>query len=309
MTRSSKHASAHPASVAKRSALASLIEAARPHHAVKNALIFLPLLASHRYLEPILVRNALLAFLAFSCVAAATYIVNDLRDLDADRLHPTKRRRVFAARRVSAQAGVTFASALALCGVMAASWLPLTFGGFLAVYVATTLAYTFGLKRVIILDVMIIAGLFTVRVLAGGAATGIVPSFWLLAFSMFVFLSIALVKRVTELRAQSNQAALLVPGRGYRADDQWALAAMGIASGFVAVLIVALYVNSPDVRVLYRMPDLIWLTCPIGLFVIARLWLLGLRGDVNEDPVIFMLHDRASQAAIVLAGVVAWFAR
>jgi 4-hydroxybenzoate polyprenyltransferase len=293
----------------RRSTVGALFEVARPHHAAKNALIFLPLLASHRYVEPALLGNALLAFVSFSCVAAATYIVNDARDIDADRLHATKRNRVFASGRASLQAGLMFAAVLAICGLVAASRLPVAFGGWLAVYVLVTLAYTFGLKRVVILDVMIIAGLFSLRVLAGGAATGIVPSFWLLAFSMFVFLSIALVKRVTELRAQPNTATAQIPGRGYRPDDQWALAAMGIASGFVAVLIVALYVNSPDVRVLYRMPDLIWLTCPIGLFVIARLWLLGLRGEVNEDPVIFLLRDRASQMAVAVAGAVAWFAR
>jgi 4-hydroxybenzoate polyprenyltransferase len=287
----------------------ALIEASRPLHATKNLLIFLPLLASHRYVEPQLVRSTLIAFLSFSMAAAATYIINDIRDVQSDRLHPTKRRRPFASDRVTPTLGLMWAGALALIAVVLGAILPPAFLGFLGVYVVATLAYSFGLKRMVVLDVLIIAGLFSVRVLAGGAADGIRPSFWLLAFSMFVFLSIALVKRVTELRSSAQRATHELPGRGYRAEDQSALMAMGIASGFVAILIVALYVNSPDVRVLYRVPDLIWLACPIGLYVIARLWFLALRGEVDEDPVIFVLKDRASQVAILLVGLVAVLAR
>jgi 4-hydroxybenzoate polyprenyltransferase len=251
----------------------------------------------------------LIAFLSFSLVAAATYIINDIRDVQSDRLHPTKRHRPFASDRITPKLGLLWAGVLTMIAVALCTTLPSTFLGFLGVYVAATLAYSFGLKRMVILDVLIIAGLFSVRVLAGGAAAGIRPSFWLLAFSMFVFLSIALVKRVTELQGSAQRATHALPGRGYRAEDQAALMAMGIASGFVAVLIVALYVNSPDVRVLYRVPDLIWLACPIGLYVIARLWFLALRGEVDEDPVIFVLKDRASQIAILLVGFVAVLAR
>lgn len=287
----------------------ALFEAARPHQAVKNLLVFLPLLASHRYGDMALLRQCMLAFVALSFAAAATYLINDLTDVAADQAHPRKRLRAIASGRVTRTQAVALATALSLLAAAISLLLPPVFRGLLGLYVLTTLGYSFGLKRAIILDVLIIAGLFTLRVLAGGAAAGIMPSFWLLAFCLFLFLSIALVKRVTELRMLSAKGGAETPGRGYRVDDLPALTAMGIASGFVAVLIVALYVNSPEIRILYRTPEMIWLICPIGLFIIARLWLLAHRGEVEDDPVLFALRDRVSQAAVALAALIAVGAR
>lgn len=287
----------------------ALFEAARPHQAVKNLLVFLPLFASHRYGDMGLLRQCILAFVALSFAAAATYLINDLMDVAADQAHPRKRLRAIASGRVTRGQAITLAAALVVLAAGVCVFLPPVFSGLLGIYVLTTLGYSFGLKRMVILDVLIIAGLFTLRVLAGGAATGIMPSFWLLAFCLFLFLSIALVKRVTELHMLSAKGNVAPLGRGYRVDDLPALTAMGIASGFVAVLIVALYVNSPEIRTLYRTPEMIWLICPIGLFIIARLWLLAHRGEVEDDPVLFALRDHTSQAAVVLAAMIAVGAR
>jgi 4-hydroxybenzoate polyprenyltransferase len=305
-------ASERPQLVPTKSGLKSgsvFLEVMRPHHTVKNLLVFLPLIASHRYSDPVALRQALLAFFTLSLAASATYIINDIRDLAADRLHPHKKNRAIASNRLAPKIAAIFAAVLMLTAAVCASFLPAAFAAYLTAYIVVTMAYTFALKRVVILDVLIIAGLFVLRVLAGGAATGINPSFWLLAFSMFVFLSIALAKRVTELRSAVERSVTSLPGRSYQPDDHWALTAMGIASGFVAVLVIALYVNSSEVRLLYRTPDLIWLACPIGLYIITRLWFLAVRGEVDEDPVLFVLKDRPSQAAMLVAGVVAFLAR
>jgi 4-hydroxybenzoate polyprenyltransferase len=298
-----------PAAAEPMKVLRAIWQSMRPHQAIKNTLVFLPLFASHKYGETALAIQALLAFVSLSLVASATYVINDIFDMKADKAHPQKRLRPLASGRLSRGRAVVAAAVLLAAGASVAAFLPTAFAGPLSIYVLVTLGYSFGLKRVEILDVLIIAGLFTIRVLAGAAATGVTPSFWLLAFCLFLFLSIALVKRVTELQKLAAQGATAMPGRSYRVSDLPALSGIGIASGFIAVLVVALYVNSPDIRVLYRMPELIWLVCPIGLFIVSRLWLLASRGEVDDDPVLFALRDTPSQLAVCLAVVVALAAR
>src|SRR5258705_830013 len=228
------------------------LKALRPHQWVKNLLVFLPLLAAHRYLEPNLVLSAALAFIALSLAPSGTYIINDLLDLRADRQHPTKRLRPFTTGRLTiGQGGLLIPVCLAAAAAISAA-LPVDFRLTLGLYVVLTLAYSCHLKRVPMVDVLVLSSLFTLRVFAGGAAVAIAPSFWLLAFSVFIFLSLALVKRYIELQNLRDAGRNMAAGRGYHFDDLPLLLRMGIASGFVSLLVVALSVNSPVVPISYR---------------------------------------------------------
>jgi 4-hydroxybenzoate polyprenyltransferase len=242
-------------------------------------------------------------------VASATYIVNDLLDLESDRQHPTKRNRPFAARQLSVGSGLAASVILLVGSVLLATFLPKSFSVALAAYLATTVLYSLRLKRIPSLDVVLLAGLYTLRVVAGAWATDIPLSFWLLAFSMFLFLCLALAKRVAELLDRDSIAALsglsnkgFVPGRSYSSDDRLALQVMGAASGYLAVLVLALYINSPEVAVLYATPQILWLIAPAMLLWVTRLWIVTSRGKLSEDPVIFAMRDPEtwSTAAFVL---------
>jgi 4-hydroxybenzoate polyprenyltransferase len=183
--------------------------------------------------------------------------------------------------------------------------LPWAFLGTLCAYYAMTVAYSGYLKRREMLDVVTLAGLYTTRILAGSAVTGIALSFWLLAFSMFLFLSLALVKRYSELMVVKGQGLFEAKGRGYRVADLPILSSLGTASGYIAVLVMALYINSPEVKTLYANPEVLWLGCPALLFWIGRVWILAHRGQVHDDPVVFALTDRWSQVlGIVLLVIV-----
>lgn len=284
----------------------TVLRAMRVHHWVKNLLIFVPLVATHALLDLNLLGQAALAFLAFGLCASSVYLLNDLLDLPADRRHPTKRLRPLASGTLPIREGILLIPALLASAVALALLLPPLFLGVLGAYYATTLAYSFRLKREPTLDVLVLAGLYTVRVIAGGAAIGVIPSFWLLAFSMFLFLSLAVVKRYAELLAADGGEP--VEGRDYRPADLAALSALGAASGLMAVLVLALYVNSEAVTVLYKRPELIWLLCPLLLYWMARVWLLTGRGEMHEDPVLFAIRDRVSHTLVLLAGIILWLA-
>ena len=284
--------------------LRSWVRALRLHQWLKNLLVFVPLLASHRVLEPEASLSAGLAFLAFGLVASGVYLLNDLLDLPSDRQHARKRLRPFAAGTLPVLHGLVAAPLLTLAG-LALGWLadPL-FALVLAGYYALTLAYSLALKRVTMLDVMVLAGLYTVRIIGGAAAIGAGLSFWLLAFSMFVFLSLAMLKRYTELHAMLQQGRQQAAGRGYSVEDLPLLQSLGAAAGYLAVLVLALYIDSPEGAALYRTPEALWLLCPLMLYWISRVWVVAHRGAMHDDPIVFAVRDRVSQGVAVLGALV-----
>lgn len=272
---------------------------------LKNLLVFVPLVMSHRIAEPGLLLAACLAFLAFSLVASGGYILNDLLDLGADRRHPRKLTRPFAAGELQAWHGVLAMALLLACGIAVAWAVSPLLAAVTACYLLLSVCYSLWWKRIAVLDVVLLALLYTLRILAGAAAVMVLPSFWLLAFSVFVFLSLAVLKRFVELRAVSARAADgTAAGRGYAAGDLVVVSSLGVACGVAAALVLALYVDSQGVRELYSRPWLIWLVCPIFLYWIGRTWLKAHRGEVHDDPVVFALKDRTSLlVAVVTAGV------
>lgn len=269
-------------------------DALRPHQWLKNLLVCVPLLAAHRLLDPASALAALGAFLAFCLCASGAYLLNDLLDLQADRAHPRKRQRALASGRLAPAAALLAAPLLAAAGLGLAAAIGPGLAALVGAYVAATLAYSLGLKRVAALDVVALALLYTLRVLAGAAAIGVPVSFWLLAFSMFIFTSLALLKRCTELVALREAGRREAEGRGYHLDDLPLLRAVGAGAGLVAVLVLALYVDSPGSRALYARPEALWLLCPLVLGWVLRAWLLAHRGRMHDDPVVFALTDRSS---------------
>jgi 4-hydroxybenzoate polyprenyltransferase len=274
--------------------VADLVRALRPHQWLKNILLFVPLLVSHQVGDAALVRAAVLAFLCFSVCASFAYVVNDLLDLSSDRLHPRKQLRPFASGDLSIVAGAALAATCLAVTLSMSLLLPPDFRWVLLGYLFVTMSYSLTLKNRAVVDVVVLAGLYTMRIIAGSAATGIRPSFWLLALCMFLFLSLAMVKRYAELLVVVAQSKHDVAGRGYTADDLPLLLGMGTSSGLVAILVLALYVNSPDVRSLYHMPGALWLTVPLMLYWINRVWLKTHRGEMHDDPIVFAASDRPS---------------
>lgn len=271
-----------------------ILKAMRVHQWVKNALIFVPLLTSHQVINLQLLVLSLVGFLAYSLAASSVYILNDLVDLPADRQHASKRKRPFAAGSLSIVTGLLLFPSLLVVAFILSAFLPVKFQLALVVYYALTLIYSFKLKRVIMLDTILLAGLYTMRIIAGTLLIDVKFSFWLLAFSMFIFLSLAFVKRYTELVAIIQQGTTKMIGRGYHTEDAGMVSSFGAASGYIAVLVFALYVNSPEVATLYKTPDMLWLACPILLYWISRVWILAHRGEMNDDPIVFAVKDLQS---------------
>lgn len=288
--------------------LTDYLKAVRLHQWVKNALVFLPLTLAHQLHEPALLFKAALGFVAFGLCASSVYLLNDLLDLPADRQHVRKRHRPFASGSISIVHGAALVPGLLAAAIGVALYLPTAFLGVLGLYYALTLAYSFRLKRIVLLDVLVLASLYTLRMVAGGAAVAVPLSFWLLAFSVFLFLSLALVKRYTELLQLYDKDQTQATGRGYQAADLETLAQLGITSSYMAVLVLALYVNSEAVKALYTHPEVIWLLCPLGLYLVSRIWLLARRGALHDDPVVFAIQDRQSQGLVVLGGLLLWAA-
>jgi 4-hydroxybenzoate polyprenyltransferase len=284
------------------------LEALRLHQWLKNLLVFIPLLMAHRFGEPLLVGQALLAFLAFGLCASSVYLLNDLLDLPDDRSHPAKRHRPFAEGSISIVSGALLIPGLLIAASTLAIMLRIEFVGALALYYVVALAYSFQLKRTALVDVLTLAGLYTIRIIAGGAAVSVVPSFWLLAFSLFLFLSLALVKRFTQLLTMQQQKRTTSPGRGYSTTDLETLSQFGSASAYMAVLVLALYIDSEAVRDLYTHPEVIWLLCPLLLYLVTRIWLLARRDELHEDPVVFVIRDRRSQWLAGVGAILLWLA-
>lgn len=269
----------------------------RLHQWLKNLLLFLPLLGAHRWGDASALLLAFGAFVAFGMCASAVYVVNDLFDLESDRRHPRKRLRAFAAGKLSIPAGLAAALVLFVAAIALALWLSPTFAGWLLVYIVLTKSYTFVFKSIALIDCLALAGLYTLRIVAGGAAIAQPVSFWLLAFSLFLFLSLAFVKRYAELVVMVARGEAGAHGRGYTADDRQLLQSFGVSSGFASALVLALYLNSNDVSRLYAHPDRLWFTLPVLLFWISWVWLRAARGQMHDDPVIFAVRDRASVVA------------
>jgi 4-hydroxybenzoate polyprenyltransferase/phosphoserine phosphatase len=288
----------------------AILKAIRLHQWAKNILIFLPLLLAHSLRLDLLVKAAV-AFASFSLCASATYIVNDLLDIEADRRHPTKRLRPFAAGDLPVTAGVGISAAfLAVAVGVARLLLPAEFLVWLLVYLVTTLSYSLYLKRVVLADVIILSGLYTVRMLAGAAATSVPISQWLGAFSLFLFLSLAMVKRFSELQNTRARGQTLANGRGYLLGDIEQLRSFGTASAYASVVVFSFYIGGHDVTALYRHPVRLWLITPLMILWLSRVWLLASRGELDEDPVIFAVTDRISLligAAVVAIAALAVF--
>lgn len=276
----------------------TVLRALRMHQWAKNTLIFVPLLSSHRIFEMSLVLQGFLAFLAFGLCASSVYLLNDLFDLPDDRQHPTKCKRPLAVGALPLHHGLVLIPLL-LGGAFSMSLflLPLQFSLVLASYYILTLAYSIWLKRIVMLDVVMLSTLYTSRVIAGAAAmSSLVVTFWILAFSTFVFLSLAFVKRYTELfEARQNDNNEKAAGRGYYPSDYELLASLGAAAGYISVLVLALYIHDSMSAKLYHTPEWLWVALPLLLFWLSRVWLLAHRGQMHEDPIVFALRDRISR--------------
>ncbi len=267
------------------------LKAMRLHQWLKNVLIFVPLLAAHSGSNLHLLGQTVLAFFAFGFCASSVYILNDMLDISADRRHSRKKHRPFASGSLSIPLGLLLKVLLVSLGFGLASLLPQNFLAVLLIYYTITLAYSLRLKAQVIVDVMLLSALYTLRIIAGSAATGIHPSFWLLSFSMFIFLSLALVKRYAEMRKLILDAQNKAAGRGYTTDDSVVLLALGAASGYSAVLVLALYINSSEIRELYATPAMLWFIIPCIAYWTSRVWLKTHRGEMHDDPVVFAAKD------------------
>jgi 4-hydroxybenzoate polyprenyltransferase len=287
----------------------ALVRALRPHQWVKNLLVFVPILLDHRLTQPEVVARGAMAFAAFCLAASGAYVLNDILDLEADRSHPIKRHRSFASGALPPRVG--YLAAPALIGsslVVGAGLLAPGFLALLLLYIGLTTAYSAYLKRIVVLDVLLLAGLYTLRVLAGITASGVRFSTWLLAFSTFLFLSLAFLKRHGELTTLGPATAPAVRRRGYLSQDMEWLRTMGAASAYLAVLVLALYLNSDEVVKLYRKPALLFLVCPLLLYWTSRMWLLAHRGEIHEDPIVASARDASSYAVGALVLLVLYVA-
>lgn len=285
------------------------VQAIRVHQWVKNLLLFVPVILDHKLFHPEAMAKTAIGFIAFCCAASGGYILNDILDLEADRRHATKRHRAFASGALPPALGLALTPVL-IIAAMWISWvfLPPHFQAALVLYLVLTTAYSMYLKRIAVLDVLLLAGLYTLRVLAGVAAAHVRFSTWLLAFSMFLFLSLAFLKRFAEISGLEPAAGNQIQRRGYlRGDREW-LGSMGSSSGYLSVLVLALYINSDQVVALYGTPLLLWLVCPLLLLWIGRMWLMAYRGQIHEDPIVATVRDPLSYVLGALVGVIMYAA-
>jgi 4-hydroxybenzoate polyprenyltransferase len=275
----------------------------RPHQWSKNLLVLVAVGTSHRYTEWTSVAHAILSGLLFCLASSSVYLVNDLLDLQADRLHPTKKYRPLARGDVSIPTAIALAIFLALVAVWGSAQLDHRLALAVGLYLAASLLYSIWIKEFLVVDVVMLACLYVLRVVAGGFAIGIWLSFWTFAFSLFFFFSLALMKRYSELRIRQELDDPQTNRRAYRISDTVQLDLLGVASSLVAVLIVGLYIDGPDVKRLYANPAILWFLCPLLLYWCGRQWILAGRGEMNEDPVAFALHDWRSYIVGVLAAI------
>lgn len=288
------------------SSTSKLIKLLRPKQWVKNILLFLPLVLAHQLGAVDKWIAGCWAALSFSLCASAAYLINDAFDIEADRAHPRKRYRPLASGDVLVAKALPLATALLVIGFLIAMVaLPATFAGLLVVYIVVTAAYSLWLKRKVMLDVVLLAGLYTLRIIAGGEATQVPVSEWLLALSLFLFTSLAFGKRYCELRQSDESDVHISRSRGYLVQDLSLIEVLGPCSGYLAVLVLALYLQSDTVKALYHHPRVLWLACPLMMYWISRFWILAKRQQLYDDPIAFALGDRTSLLVGALLGVVA----
>ena len=285
---------------AEKPGLKDWLRALRVHQYSKNVLLFVALLTSHTYTDAGAILRVCVAFAAFSLCASAIYIVNDLVDLQSDRAHPTKRSRPFASGRIPLAHAVPASALLIAAGIAMAFAVSLKSVGTLLIYLALTTAYSFVLKRKMIIDVITLAALYTIRVIAGSVADGVELSEWLLAFSMFIFMGLALIKRATELVVRRNLELGDSASRNYKAGDETVVVAMAAAAGFNALTVLSLFIASPAVQSHYRTPELLWLVPPLILYWYLRALMLAWRGMLADDPIVFALRDPISRLAVLM---------
>lgn len=282
-----------------RPVLPAMLRAMRPHQWLKNLLVFFPMIAAHGWDAPHLL-GGVLAFVAFSLVASSVYLLNDLLDLAADRAHPRKCRRPLASGALPIGRGMAMIPVLLGGGLVLGLALNPVFLLVLAGYYGLTLAYSLRLKRKALVDICVLALLYVARVIGGAAAMGIAPSVWLLAFSAFLFLALAAVKRLAELVDMQERGQYSASGRGYMLSDLPVVGQIATSSGFVAVLVLMLYLNEPEVLLLYNRPMLLWAACLALLYWVARMVLKAQRGEMNDDPIVFAARDRVSLITVVV---------
>lgn len=268
--------------------------ALRVHQWLKNLLVFLPVVLAHQWFNLKSVGAVAISMLSFSLCASGVYLLNDLLDLESDRQHPRKRKRPCASGELPIQYALALAPVLFCAAFGSAFFVSPQFVGVLAVYLVLTTAYSFRLKALALVDIILLAMLYTIRIVGGGVAAGVVVSQWLLGLSMFLFLSLACVKRFSELLVLQQRNEKKTWGRGYWVGDLEQIASFGAASGYISALVLALYVSSHEVVQLYPSPGIIWLACPLLLYWISRIWLLARRGIVHDDPLVFALRDKVT---------------
>jgi len=280
------------------------LAAIRPHQWVKNLLVFMPLLAGHA-IDAVVWQRGATAFVVFCLTASAVYLINDFLDLEADRAHHSKHRRPLASGALSPAQGVGLLAALTGSALWVSAGLPVSFRGVVGGYLVLNLAYSLGLKKVVMLDVVVLVSFYALRLVAGAEATGIFLSNWLLAFSMFFFFGLAMIKRYTEILRAGPKPTL--PNRGYQPGDEAAVLALGSASSLLSILVLTLYLNSPDVKGLYDHPERLWLLAPVLFYWVSHVWLLAHRNRIDDDPVVYAFKEKTSYGCALLAGCVIWF--
>ena len=304
LTKASKVASVSETFPSENPNLSVWLKALRVHQWLKNLLLFVPLLAAHQFGNFQSLATLTLAFISFSLCASSVYIINDLLDLESDRRHPRKKNRPFASAKLPISLGLVVALALIGSSVALGAVVGEEFLVILLLYLSLTVAYSMALKRLVLIDCLTLATLYTVRIIAGAVAVSVSLSFWLLAFSVFMFFSLALVKRYAELKVQILEAKSFAHGRGYVVSDAPLLQTLGVTSGYISALVLALYVQSEDIVSLYAQPLAIWLVLPILLFWVSWVWLKAERGEMHDDPIVFAASDKASLVVTVLTVVV-----
>ena len=288
----------------KRTTLREYLKAIRAYQWVKNVLVFIPLITSHSFYSKSFDLEAVSAFFAFSFAASAGYVINDLFDLNSDRSHPRKRFRSFASGRLSIPFGILLTALLLSAAIFISSQLNLLFSIVLLGYFIISFSYSLHLKKLVLYDIFILALLYSIRIIGGGMANNITISFWLITFSTFLFLSLAFVKRYSELLKVNDTTGLKLRGREYNNGDLQLLQIMGIVSGFLSVVVFSLYINSPEVLQLYSSPKILWSVSFLLLFWTSRVWLKANRGEMTDDPIIFALKDRSSYIIFLIIGLV-----
>jgi 4-hydroxybenzoate polyprenyltransferase len=275
-------------------------KALRLHQWVKNLLLFIPLLAAHQFANTEALSLLVLAFLSFGLCASSVYIANDLLDLESDRRHPRKKFRPFAAGSIAVWKGVVLAPILAFASIGIAATVGIDFLACLLVYIALTCAYSLWLKRLVLIDCLTLASLYTLRIMAGAAAATVTLSFWLLTFSIFIFLSLAFVKRYAELKPLESDSEVRAHGRSYYTTDLPLVQILGITAGNASVLVLALYLHSENIRRHYASPEFLWAVVPLMLFWVSWMWIKAHRGQMHDDPIVFASRDLTSRLVGVL---------